>query len=282
VEKLAAETLEERLYRGTAVVRGGGDLATGVIQKLWHAGFRVAVLEIQAPRAIRRTVALCSAVYNGFYQVEDVHAVLVKNPEDCEGVWCKGQIPVLVDPSAQSLSVLKPLILVDAILAKKNMGTSRQMAPVTIALGPGFSAPEDVDAVIESMRGHRLGRLILKGSAMPDTGIPGNLGGKTAERVIHAPVGGRVSPVCQIGDTVQKGELLFKVGDAPVYSPLDGVLRGLICEGSVIPKGLKCADVDPRPADEVDCYSISDKARCLGGAVLEACFWMCRRKNISV
>lgn len=278
MEKLA----EDKPYRATAVVRGGGDLATGVVQKLWHAGFRVAVLETPAPVAIRRTVALCSAVYSGFYQVEDMHAVLVKNPQDCEEVWRRSQIPVLVDPTAQSLSVLKPLILVDAIIAKKNTGTSKRMAPVTIALGPGFTAPEDVDAVIESMRGHRLGRLILDGAAMPDTGVPGNLGGKTAERVIHAPAGGKVSLIRQIGDTVRMGELLFMVEDTPVYSPLDGVLRGLIYDGSVIPKGLKCADVDPRPADEVDCRSISDKARCLGGAVLEACFWICRRKNINI
>jgi xanthine dehydrogenase accessory factor len=280
VEKSVVNQSVTACQKATVVVRGGGDLATGVIQKLWHAGFRVAVLEIPAPMAIRRTVALCSAVTQGSYRVEDVTAVLVKDPGECAAVWQADQIPILIDPQAQSLTALHPTILVDAVIAKRNIGTFKHMAPVTIALGPGFSAPEDADVVIETMRGHRLGRLILEGAAMPDTGVPGNLGGKSAERVVHAPAGGVVRLRHEIGDLVRAGELLFEVDDTPVYSKLDGTLRGLIPNGSVIPKGLKCADVDPRPASEVDCYTISDKARCLGGSVLEAALWMCRKKQL--
>lgn len=262
------------------VVRGGGDLATGVIQKLWRAGFKVAVLEVAKPLAIRRSVALCEAVRHGEAHVEDMRAYKVGSPQECPGVWECGHIPILVDPEAASLKILQPVAVVDAILAKRNIGTHGGIAPITVALGPGFSAPDEVDAVIETMRGHNLGRLILSGAAMPNTGVPGEVGGKSAERVVHAPAAGIVRHVRSIGDAVLKGEILFYVGDAPVPSPLDGILRGLIAEGLTICKGLKSADVDPRPASDVDWRSISDKARNLGGAVLEACLYVARRKGI--
>lgn len=261
-------------------VRGGGDLATGVIQKLWRAGFAVLILETPVPLAIRRTVALCTAVKESTYTVEDVTAVRVNTANECSGVWASGRVPLLVDPKADCLPQLQPGILVDAIIAKRNIGTNRQMAPLTIGLGPGFCARQDVDVVVETMRGHNLGRLILEGSALANTGIPGELGGKSAERVVHAPFGGIVRHKHTIGDVVNKEDILFYIDENPVFSPLTGTLRGLIAEGISIPKGLKCADVDPRPAKDVDCYSISDKARCLGGAVLEACLWLGRIKNI--
>lgn len=262
-----------------AVVRGGGDLATGVVQKLWRAGFRTVILETEQPTAIRRTVALSSAVKENTFTVEDITACRVDSPQGCPACWQRGQVPLLVDPQAEALQQLAPAFLVDAIIAKRNMGTRKGMAPVVIALGPGFSAPGDVDAVIETMRGHSLGRLITRGAALPNTGVPGMLGGKAAERVVHAPTGGRVHHIRNIGDRVARGESLFRIDNLPVPSPLDGTLRGLIAEGIEVPKGMKCADVDPRSPSEVDVYTISDKARCLGGAVLEACLFLARQKH---
>ncbi len=262
------------------VVRGGGDLATGVVQKLWRAGFRVAVLEVPRPLAIRRNVAVCAAVTEGSVQVEDLHAHLAVDAAACRSIWRRNAVPVLVDPHCACLAQLRPAVLVDATIAKRNLGTHRGMAPITLALGPGFSAPEDVDAVIETMRGHDLGRLILTGAALPNTGVPGELGGKSAERVVRAPVTGTVRHVRHIGAQVRKGETLFLVDDTPVPSPLDGILRGLIADGMEVATGLKCADVDPRPPHMVNWHSISDKARSLGGAVLEACFYLARLNGI--
>ncbi|WP_207695578.1 YqeB family selenium-dependent molybdenum hydroxylase system protein [Enterococcus sp. DIV0212c] len=261
-------------------VRGGGDLATGVIQKLVHVGFKVVVLETAQPLAIRRTVALCNAVFQNKQQVEDLEAVLVTSVQECYESWRKNQVPVLIDPNANSLAMLNPLVLVDAILAKKNLGTKKSMAPITIALGPGFSAPTDVDVVIETMRGHYLGRLYFEGGAIPNTGIPGEIGGKSAERVIHSPASGNVKHAKKIGDVVKKGEVLCYVDQMAVHSPLDGVLRGLISDQVNCSEGLKCGDVDPRPAEQVDCFTISDKARALGGAVLEAVFMLGRQKKL--
>ena len=261
------------------VVRGGGDLATGVIQKLYHAGFKILILETNQPLAIRRTVALCNAVYQKKQQVEDMKAILVTSIPECFLCWEEGTLPVLVDPQATFLKELQPDILVDAILAKKNIGTTKTMAPITIALGPGFIAGEDVDVVIETMRGHYLGRLIFEGSASTNTGIPGEVGGKSSERVVHSLQSGNVKHICEIGSVVKKGEILFYIDEQPVYSPLDGVLRGLISDQIYCTKGLKCADVDPRPVEAVDVLTISDKARALGGAVLDAIFQIRHKKN---
>ncbi|WP_429949285.1 selenium-dependent molybdenum cofactor biosynthesis protein YqeB [Enterococcus sp. AZ101] len=259
-------------------VRGGGDLATGVVQKLVHAGFKVIILETAKPLAIRRTVAFCNAVFQGRQQVEDLEAVLVSSVSECSVIWNNHQIPILIDSKAESLKELKPTVLVDAILAKKNLGTNKEMAPITIALGPGFTASNEVNAVVETMRGHYLGKLYFKGSAIPNTGIPGEINGKNAERVIHAPASGKVKHVKTIGAIVKKGEVLFYIDQIAVVSPLDGVLRGLISDKVLCQKGLKCADVDPRSVEQVDCFTISDKARALGGAVLEAVLWLgCQR-----
>ncbi len=260
------------------VIRGGGDLATGVIQKFYRSGFKLLVLEAEKPTAIRRSVALCEAVYNGQVSVEDMRCVLIASLDELAACHKRGVIPIMVDPGADSIAKLKPNGVVDAILAKRNLGTHRNMAPVTIGLGPGFCAGEDVHAVIETMRGHNLGRLILTGSALPNTGIPGEIGGKSAQRVIHAPCEGEIRYVRQIGDVVDAGETLFTIAKSPVASPFKGLMRGLIREGFFVPKGMKVADVDPRL--DVDWRTISDKARCLGGAVLEAYLYLERIRKM--
>lgn len=272
--------INQSISETIVAVRGGGDLATGVIQKLVHAGFKVVILETTKPLAIRRTVALCTAVFQGVQRVEDLEAVLVSSISDCYVSWNNNQIPMLIDPEAKALTELKPTVLVDAILAKKNLGTNKTMAPITIAMGPGFSAPEDVSVVVETMRGHYLGRLYFEGSAIPNTGTPGEIGGKSSERVIHSPTSGQVKHVKKIGDVVKKEEILFFVDQVAVKSPLDGVLRGMISDKVTCQKGLKCGDVDPRPVEQVDCFTISDKARALGGAVLEATLLLGRVKNL--
>jgi xanthine dehydrogenase accessory factor len=254
------------------IIRGGGDLATGVAQKLWRAGFIVAILETARPTAIRRAVALSEAVYEGVATVEDITARLVESPEAFPACWAAGEIPMLVDPEAASIAAIRPAAVIDAIIAKKNLGTRMDMAPVTIALGPGFRAGVDVHAVIETTRGHDLGRLILKGGALPNTGTPGELGGKSAQRVLRAPVAGKVLHEKQIGDIIGAGETILTVDGEPVRAGFTGLLRGLIREGLSVPQGMKLADIDPRA--DVNWRTISDKARCLGGAVLEAYLYL--------
>jgi xanthine dehydrogenase accessory factor len=253
------------------VVRGGGDLATGVAQKFFRAGFPVAILETPAPGAIRRSVALCEAAYDGFARVEDMNCRRVSGIDELEDCWRAEMIPLLIDPAGETIKQIRPSAVIDAILAKRNLGTHRGMAPITIALGPGFCAGEDVDVVIETMRGHDLGRLIFKGYAMANTGIPGEIGGKSGQRVIHAPASGTVIHKKRIGDIVENGEVLFTINGTEVRAPFTGLLRGLIREGVETPKGMKVADIDPRT--DVDWQTISDKARCLGGAALEAYFF---------
>ena len=254
------------------VVRGGGDLATGVVQKFYRAGFPVIILEASVPTAIRRSAALSEAVYDGFAQVEDIPCRKVTRQSEIEGCWQSGAVPILVDPSGESIQTIQPAAVIDAILTKRNLGTHKHMADITIALGPGFYAGEDVDIVIETMRGHDLGRLIMRGCAKPDTGTPGVIEGKSAQRVLHAPVSGIIVHKKQIGDVVRQGEMLFTVDETPVYATFTGLLRGLIREGIEVPKGMKAADIDPRT--DVDWRTISDKARCVGGAALEAYFYM--------
>ncbi len=267
------------------VVRGAGDLATGTIHRLKKAGFRLLVLEAEHPAAIRRQVALSESVYAGCAQVEDVKAVRMDVDltdtenrkeallQEMERIWNEDAVPVLVDPAGISISVLHPAVVVDAILAKKNLGTNRDMAPLTIALGPGFTAGEDVDVVIETKRGHNLGRVIQKGSAVPNTGIPGIIGGYGKERVMHAEAEGILRNVASIGDIVEAGAVIAEIetkdGRVPVLASLSGLLRGLIRDGYPVTKGFKIADIDPRKEELQNCFTISDKARCIAGSVLE-------------
>lgn len=256
---------------GVVVVRGAGDLATGVIQKLVHAGFGVVAVEVPAPLAIRWRAALCTAVTRGRWAVEDLTGVHAESwTEASELLGEPGVVPVLVDPDAALLARLQPWAVVDAILAKRNLGTHRGMAPVTVGLGPGFTAGDDVDYVVETMRGHRLGRVIAEGPPLPNTGVPGLIAGRAAERVLHAPASGEVRVLRKIGDLVAADEALCLVGGVEARTSIAGVVRGMIPDGSVVPAGLKVADVDPRVelAGEVD--AISDKARAVGGAALDA------------
>ena len=253
-----------------AIVRGGGDLATGIIYRLHKVGFRVICLETDNPLAVRRTVSAAEAVYDGNALIDGMRVRKVDTlPSDDEGFY--EEVPLLVDPMANILKTIRPDILIDAIMAKKNLGTNKSMAPIVVAIGPGFSAPDEVDAVIETKRGHYLGRVITKGSAIPNTGIPGIEMGYSIERLLRSPGDGFFSPHVSIGDMVKKGQIVGRVEDMDVNAGLDGVIRGLIHPRAPVTKGLKIGDVDPR-GDKSHCFSITDKALAIAGGVLEAIF----------
>lgn len=266
------------------ICRGGGDLATGIVHRLFRAGFPVLVLETDSPAAIRRQVSFSEAVYDGTATVEGVTAerIASANRASVDHVLEEGRVPLLVDPEGSSIPLLKPDIVVDAIIAKKNLGTAKEMAPLVIGVGPGFTAGEDVDLVVESMRGHNLARIFTTGSALPNTGIPGNIGGFTKERVLHAEAAGYMKNIRQIGDIVEKGEEIARIYEKMtedgtfsgsyvlVEASISGIIRGLIREGYHFQKGFKIADIDPRESELANCFTISDKARSIGGSVLEA------------
>lgn len=281
------------------VVRGGGDIATGTIMKLYQCGFSVLILEIPTPSAIRRNVAFSEAVYQGTQTIEGVTCYLAKGIEEAEQFLAEGKLTMLIDPKGLCLDSFHPLALVDAILAKKNLGTTKSMAPITVALGPGFTAgspandtakvtsdgePMVVDAVIETMRGHNLGRVIYKGSAIPNTGIPGKIAGFDKERVIHSPAEGILRNVSSITDIVKKGQIIAEIetndGIVPVEATLDGLLRGLIRDGYPVTKGFKIADIDPRANEYNNCFTVSDKARCIAGGVLEAILHLKKERGL--
>lgn len=304
------------------ICRGAGDLATGIIHRLHRAGHRVIALETDYPAAIRRQVSFCEAVYDGSAAVEGVTARLVPALNDAkndteiateadaetdaetyswlndtpaahtasekwdrsaiEAVLEAGKVPLLIDPKGESIALLKPDVVVDAIIAKKNLGTTINMAPLVIGVGPGFTAGNDVHLVIESMRGHNLARIITDGMAQPNTGVPGNIAGFTSERVIHAPAAGYIHDVRKIGDIVQKGDEIARIYPdkgsydnalseyVPVNATITGIIRGLIREEYHFKKGFKIADIDPRESELTNCFTISDKARSIAGSVLEA------------
>ena len=304
------------------ICRGAGDLATGIIHRLHRAGHRVIALETDYPAAIRRQVSFCEAVYDGSAAVEGVTARLVPALNDAkndteiateadaetdtetyswindtptahivsekwdrsaiEAVFEAGEVPLLIDPTGESIALLKPDVVIDAIIAKRNLGTTINMAPLVIGVGPGFTARQDVHLVIESMRGHNLARIITDGMAQPNTGVPGNIAGFTSERVIHAPAAGYIHDVRKIGDIVQKGDEIARIYPdkksydnalseyVPVNATITGIIRGLIREGYHFKKGFKIADIDPRESELTNCFTISDKARSIAGSVLEA------------
>jgi selenium-dependent molybdenum hydroxylase system YqeB family protein len=262
------------------IVRGGGDIASGTIYKLYQSGFQVLITEIEHPSAIRRNVAFSESVYNGTQTIEGCTCYRAADIREAEQFLQEGKLTLMVDEDMSCLSSFKPMAVVDGILAKRNLGTHRGMAPITIALGPGFTAGEDVDAVIETKRGHQLGRIIYEGQAIANTGTPGNIAGFSKERVMHSPAEGRIRNVKKITDIVSKDEVLAWIetdsGDVPVYAKMDGLLRGLIRDGYPVTKGFKVADIDPRLTELDNCFIISDKARCIAGGVLEALLHLSR------
>ena len=267
------------------VVRGAGDLATGCIIRLVRSGFRVVALETARPSAIRRTVCLSEAMYEGRAMVEEVRAVRVGSVAEARAVLAQAgpgpTVPLLEDPLGATLSELAPLALVDAIIAKRNLGTRIGMAEVVVALGPGFEAGIDADAVVETNRGHDLGRVLLRGSAEANTGVPGLIAGRGRERVLHAPIAGVVSNLKRIGDLVQAGDPLLAIigeeGRVEQAATIDGMVRGLIRPGYQAHKGLKVADVDPRGHRE-HCFTVSDKGLAIAGGVLEAILMLGTRR----
>lgn len=252
------------------IIKGGGDIASGVIQKLHRTGFRVLVLEVENPTSIRRTVCFSEAVYNEKMEIEGITSILVRNTVEIYHAWANDYVPVLVDPNGDYIHKLHPIAVVDSIIAKRNNGTHIGLAPITIGVGPGFEAGKDVSVVIESNRGHNLGRLIFKGYAEPNTGKPGNIAGYTSERVLHSPGDGKISLSYDIGDIVKTGAIIGYVDGCSIVSEIDGLIRGLIRDGTYVTKGFKIGDVDPRIEQVKNSHTISDKARAIGGAVLEA------------
>jgi len=258
-------------------IRGGGDLATGVAVRLFCAGFKIVILEIERPTVIRLPVSFARTVYEDKIVVEDIEAVLTSFWEKTEDIIKEGKIPVLIDPQGCCIKKLSPTVLVDAILAKRNLGTRIDQAPLVIGLGPGFTAGKDVNVVIETKRGHNLGRVYYQGQAAPDTGIPGEVGGESKKRLLRAPTDGKIKPLHKIGDLVKEGEVIAEVEGIPLKAEISGVLRGLIYPQSWVSRGMKIGDIDPRGIREY-CFTVSDKARSLGGAVLEAiCTYLNKR-----
>ena len=251
------------------LIRGAGDLASGIALRLHHAHLSVVMTDLPQPTAIRRTVCFSQAIVYGSMTVEDVTARFCAAPENAAVILAAGEIPVLADPEAKCRTALHPDIVVDAILAKKNLGTRITDAPCVIGVGPGFTAGKDCHAAVETMRGHTLGRVIYSGSAIPNTNVPGLIGGFAGERVLRAPADGAFRSVHRIGDLVKAGDVAGYVSGEPMVCTIDGVLRGLIADGIPVRKGMKSGDVDPRGNVE-NCYTVSDKATAVGGGVLEA------------
>ena len=262
------------MFNDIVIIRGGGDLASGTIQKLHRSGFKVLVLEIPKPTSIRRDVSFGEAIYQGEIEIEGIIAIHVNSLSEIENAWSNKKIPVIIDEQGKYIKIIKPKILVDAIIAKKNLGTTVDMADITIALGPGFTAGEDVDVVIETARGHNLGRLIFQGQAANNTGIPGNIMGFSKERVIHSVCAGTMLNVLHIGDVVQKDDVIAYIGDVPIKATISGLLRGILRSGITVTKGFKIADIDPRLSEKTNCYTISDKSRSIAGGVLEAILYL--------
>ena len=251
------------------LIRGAGDLATGIASRLYGAGHQILMTEIAVPLTVRRTVALSRAVYEGSAQVEEMKGVLVKDQAGAEQVMENGDIAVVVDEKAVCCEWFRPDVIVDAILAKKNLGTEITDAPFVIGVGPGFTAGNDCHCVVETKRGHTLGNVIWQGSAIPNTGVPGNVGGYTIERLIRASAAGKIEPRVKIGDYVEAGQVVALTGGEPVYARMSGIVRGVLQEGADVTENLKIGDIDAR-AEISHCYTISDKARAIGGGVLEA------------
>ena len=251
------------------LVRGGGEMASGIAYRLHRCHMKVLITEVAAPTTVRRTVAFAEAVYRGRQTIEGVEAVRVSSAADASAAWEKGAIPLFVDPEAKVREAIHPQVVVDAIMAKRETGTNTSYAPLVIGVGPGFVAGVHAHAVVATHRGHNLGRVLWQGQAEQDTGIPAPVAGYTDERVLRAPKNGLFKTLREIGDTVQAGEVVAQVDGQPVCAEIRGILRGMLKDGIGVEKGIKAGDIDPRGEAEYCCL-ISDKARAIAGGVLEA------------
>ena len=260
------------------LIKGAGDLATGVAARLWRSGFPVVMTELAQPLTIRRRVAFSEAVYEGEITVEELTARRISDASEIETAWREKKIPVFAECHGSCVAAVKPDVLVDAILAKRNLGTRIDDAPFVIGLGPGFTVGQDVHAIVETNRGHYLGRVLWSGRAQPDTGVPGDIAGFGRERVVYSPASGVFEARLGIGSLVKPGDVIGLVGQTPVLAPIAGVVRGLIHDGASVPAQLKIGDVDPRGVVE-HCCTISDKALAIGGGVLEAILMHLRGKG---
>ena len=252
------------------ILRGGGDIASGIAYVLHNAGFNIIITEIDEPTSIRRKVSFSEAIYDKETVVEDIKCIRIDNIECCDDIFIKKCIAIIIDEKLKCLNKLHPDIIVDSIMAKKNIGTTIDMAPLVIGVGPGFIANKDCHYVIETMRGHTLGRIITSGSAKPNTGVPGVISNHSYDRVVYAKSNGIINNKKNISDTVFKGDIIATINDEPVFATIDGILRGIIRDGFNVYKGLKIADIDPRIDEKENCFTISDKARLIGGGVLLA------------
>jgi xanthine dehydrogenase accessory factor len=255
--------------KGEIIIRGGGDLASGVALRLHRARLKLIVCEIEKPLSVRRTVSFSEAVYERMTGVEDVIACLAEDINEVKKILSKGQIPVLVDPDCRILDQIEPAVIVDARMKKQEIQDKLKTEAMIIGLGPGFTAGKNCDAVIETNRGHNLGRVIWEGCAEGDTGIPGPVNGITSERVIRAPASGMLQPTVEIGSLVTKGELIAYVDDTEVFSLISGLVRGMAHSGLPVHEGMKIGDIDPREDINL-CRFVSEKALAIGGGVLEA------------
>lgn len=264
-------TIVQNFWQTRILIRGAGDLATGVAARLWRSGLRrLLMLETPAPLAVRRAVAFSEAVYEGRTSVEGIVAEQVTSAASVavRAVWDRGGIAVLVDPESACLSRYAPDVFVEATLSKRNIGLRPDMAPLVLALGPGYRAGVDAHQVIETNRGTLLGRIIHKGEAEANTGLPGKICGFDRERVLRCPDGGIFRTNCRIGQPIRRGDEVGRVDAAPVVAEIDGLIRGLLRDGTSVKPGTKLGDIDPRP--DVDCTLITEKALAIGGGVLEA------------
>lgn len=251
-------------------IKGAGDLASGVALRLWRCGFPVVMSELPVPLCIRRTIAFSSAVFDGSAKVEDAEGILIQNINDVKEVWNSGKLPIIIDEDASRLLALHPDVLVDARIIKSwREDTNLTDAPLVIGLGPGFKAGENVHCVIETNRGHNLGRVLWQGEAEPNTGVPGTIKGEGIKRVVKSPCDGKFEPIAKIGDQVEAGDLIGKVGEAKIHAQLAGIVRGVIYPGITVWENLKIMDIDPR-GNRSHCFTVSDKATAIGGGVLEA------------
>lgn len=255
------------------LIKGAGDLSTGIAHRLKRSGFQVVMTEIDKPTTVRRTVAFSQAVFDGEVQVEGIKAKRAKDIQEVSNILKKNNIPVIVDPQCNILEHIKPDVVVDSIIAKENLGTKICDAEIVIGVGPGFTANKDCHIVVETQRGHYLGKIIENGEAIPNTGIPGNIGGYTTERIIRATADGIIKPIVKIGDYVEAGQIVAYIGSEPILASISGTVRGMLQEGLTVFKGMKSGDIDPRCKRE-HCFSISDKARAIGGGVLEGILYL--------